>query len=295
MSIDRTPTSPLSAAADLFSSATYRDLASIHPIDAVERLRNIIPLAMNAGAETIGEAFDAAYEALLQEYRNEYIFKNTIVSKIIYGRHKPTTASAILELPLGRSFADVVIFNGTSTVYEIKTDLDTFARLPNQLKEYCTRVEFIYVVVSEKRIANASARLPEGVGLIALRSNGSLRVVREPTSNLDLMRADHIFKVLRQSEAINILNRYGLHPQSDNAVERWYEILRLFSELDVERAHKGAVDVLRARATKTRKIASHSSLPKSARALAYSATLSDVGAKRLASRFALPIAALRNN
>jgi hypothetical protein len=274
----------------LFSSATYRSLASQRPFEAMERLRKVFPLAAGSGAKSIADAFDIAYETLLHSYRNEYVFKNAIVSKIVFGRHRPSTASAILELALGRSIADVAVFNGTSTVYEVKTDLDSFTRLTSQLQDYRTRVEMVYVVVSERRAASATRQIPEGVGLIALRRQGSLSVIRPAVSNLDQMRADHIFGTLRQSEVADILSRHGLYATAEDPDSRWHELRALFSKLDIALAHTGAVNAFRARGDLARTIATHPSLPQSTRALVYSTQLSGVAMRRLASRLEEPIA-----
>lgn len=273
----------------IFSSATYRGLASQRPLEAMERLRRVFPLADPSGPRSIADAFDIAYEILLRNYRNEYVFKNAIVSKVVFGRHKPSTASAILELPLGRSIADVAVFNGTSTVYEIKTDLDSFARLASQIGDYRTRVELVYVVVSEQRAPSAERHLPDGVGLLALRRHGSLSVVRPATSNLEHMRADHIFGTLRQSEVAEILNLHGLQTTANDPINQWHELRDLFSGLDVAKAHKGAIHAFRARGQVAHEIATHPLLPISTRALVYSTPLSGAARRRLVSRLAAPL------
>ncbi|TFD00497.1 hypothetical protein E3T28_08185 [Cryobacterium sinapicolor] len=256
----------------------------------MERLQKVFPLAVDSGVRSIADAFDIAYEILLCNYRNEYVFKNAIVSKIVFGRHKPSTASAILELPLGRSIADVAVFNGTSTVYEIKTDLDSFARLTSQLRDYRTRVEMVNVVVSERRAASAERHIPEGVGLLALRRHGSLSVIRPAISNLDQMRSEHIFGALRQGEVADILRHHGLQATAANdPVSQWHELRDLFSELDIAQAHKGAIEAFRARGQSAHEIATHPSLPKSTRALVYSTPLSRVAMRRLVSRLAEPL------
>jgi hypothetical protein len=178
----------LANVASVLSSATLRSLSSLQPMDALTRLARTLPVATAAGARTIGDMFDAAYDTLQRDYRNEYVFKNAVVSKIVFGRHRPTTASALLELSLGDSYADVAIMNGTSTVYKIKTDLDSFARLPSQLANYQTRVEHVHVVVSDRRAAAAERHVPDGVGLIALLRGGSLRTIRDSASRRGVRR-----------------------------------------------------------------------------------------------------------
>ena len=68
---------------------------------------------------------DSLYSEFKKNYKCEYVYKNTIVNKILLGRHSLNTSTLISELNVGKSKADIVIFNGTSTVYEIKTELDS--------------------------------------------------------------------------------------------------------------------------------------------------------------------------
>lgn len=274
--------------AAVLSSATFRSLSSQQPLDAMTRLARIAPSAASAGARTVADVFNAAYAMLRRDYRNEYVFKNAIVSNIVFGRHRPTTASAILELPVGSSFADVAVFNGTSSVYEIKTDLDSFARLESQITDYSSRVEFVHVVVSDARAGAAERHVPEHVGLLALRRNGSFTRVRPAQSNRTRLRSDHIFGMLRRAEAEHVVGAAALSTVEDPA-QRWETLRTAFAALEPETAHRGAVDELRARGMQAAPVATHADLPTSARALAYSASLSRTAGERLLSRMQQPI------
>ena len=85
---------------------------------------------------TLKELFEKAYKKLLKTYRNEYVFKNAIAKKILLGRHSINSSILFTEFRVETSKADVVIFNGTTHVYEIKTELDTTERLENQIANY---------------------------------------------------------------------------------------------------------------------------------------------------------------
>lgn len=286
---EMTTAASVAHASAVLSSATFRSLAAAQPLEAMARLARIVPVAYASGARTIGGMFDAAYQSLQREYRNEYVFKNAVVSKVVFGRHKPTTASAILELPLGTSFADVVVFNGTSTVYEIKTDLDSFSRLGTQLADYCTRAEFVNVVVSEERAEAAAEHVPEHVGVLALRRTGAIRTVRDATSNLHQIRADHLFGTLRRAEAIDVLASNDIVTDGPDPATRWAALRDGFATLDPAVAHAGAVAALRRRGMGAAAVASNATLPRSTRALAYSAVLSRTAGDRLLERLAAPI------
>lgn len=278
----------LTHVAAVLSSATFRNLSTQQPLDAMTRLARIAPAAAAGGARTMADVFNAAYATLRRDYRNEYVFKNAVVSSVVFGRHRPTTASAILELPVGASFADVAVFNGTSTVYEIKTDLDSFARLDSQVADYSTRVEFVNVVVSDARASAAERHVPAHVGLLALRRNGSFTQIRPPHSNRDRLRSDHIFGMLRRAEAECVVGAAALDTAGGPA-ERWEALRSAFAALDSTRAHSGAVTALRHRGMQAATVAAHADLPQSARALAYSAALSKTAGARLLKRMQQPI------
>lgn len=78
----------------------------------------------DATTKTNEVAIRELYELLLKTHRNEYVYKNTLLNRIVMGRHSPRTSTAFTEVPIGDSIADFLIINGKATVYEIKTDLD---------------------------------------------------------------------------------------------------------------------------------------------------------------------------
>jgi hypothetical protein len=239
------------------------------------------------GAASLGEAFDLAHRLLQQQYRAEYVYKNELISKIVFGRHSPKTASALLELRMGSSCADLVIVNGTSTTYEIKTDLDQFTRLRQQLEDYSTRTEFVYVVTSERRAEIAVAQVPRNVGVVAIRAGGALRTVKAAVANLDALQVDHMFQMLRTAEALHLLARvtgYELDVQPGYA---WPRMRELFADLPASIVHRGVVDELRARGIATGALTMAPGFPASLRALAYSTELSGVAAERLLERLTL--------
>ncbi len=56
----------------------------------------------------------------LKVYRNEYFYKNTILNKLLLGRHSINTTTALSEMPIGKSIADFILLNGKGVVDEIK-------------------------------------------------------------------------------------------------------------------------------------------------------------------------------
>jgi hypothetical protein len=273
-----------------FSSAVFKELAKPAPEEsAAYRIGSIARCATDE-TSSLASAFDQAFAFMVRDYRNEYVFKNSLVSKLVFGRHSPKTASALLELRVGNSWADLVVINGTSTTYEIKTDLDQFARLSSQLRDYEARSEFVNVVASDRRASSAEKILPSHVGVLALRPDGSLSTIRAAQSNLNRMTSDHLFSLLRTAEAAEILRKQRGYVLDVPSGEAWKRVRALFGELSVEEAHRGVVSQLRRRGRSGFNLVTDADFPVSLRALAYATELSAVGRQRLLERLRAPAA-----
>lgn len=274
----------------VFSTSVFGNLAAPQAGVAAERLRVLQDLEeANDALLTLGDAFDAALALLCRAYRNEYFFKNNLVSKIVLGRHSARTASALMEVPAGRSIADLVIFNGTSTAYEIKTDLDSFTRLPAQLDDYRSRFEHVNVVTSIERAPDAEKMTPEAVGIIGVRRSGSLSVVRPSRSGFSQLQQISIFQLLRQKEALDALQRTCGYEVDVPPGDVWARCQSLFAALPIEVAHEEALYQLKQRGMRGAALASLTGFPASLRALAYGAELTAAGRIRVASRLAAPM------
>jgi hypothetical protein len=268
-----------------FSPIVLKGLASSHLGDAAGRIARVAQFAPHSHA-SLGESFCALHNALFNSHRSEYVFKNQIVSKIVFGRHSPRTASALLELPMGQSVADVVILNGTTTVYEVKTDFDRFDRLATQLDDYADHVEHVNVVVSEKRAAAAERSIQPDIGILALRRSGALSVVRESSSNMPRLSTRRLYLMLRTGEAIDLLGRTTGYEPDVPSGHLWLRMRTLFEELPIQQAHREVISQLRKRGTSAAKLVSDDSFPPSMRALAYSSELSGAGVRRVRQRLA---------
>lgn len=154
--------------AGFFSRPNFRDLSFGAPASA------IVDYAREVKVQLLADAFDAAYEELWNNYRSEYIYKNELLSKIVFGRHSPKTASFLSEFRVANSIADAVIFNGTSTVYEIKTEYDSLDRLRAQIEDYRKVFDYSYVVTSKSRLKAVEAITPHNVGILFLSERGAI-------------------------------------------------------------------------------------------------------------------------
>ncbi|WP_141233407.1 sce7726 family protein [Lysobacter antibioticus] len=222
----------------------------------------------------IGPLFDEGFRELNNKYRCEYVYKAHIVNKLVFGRHSPRTASVQTELQVGKSVADIVVFNGTSTAYEIKTEFDTSRRLETQTADYLKVFDNVYVVTHPDLIRKYSDIVPDRVGVIALTARNRLSERKSAISNVDSVSSRSIFRIMRQSEYMEaVVNAYGEQPPIPNGVLfKHYEAL--FSKLKPRDAHAALVSAFRMRTTSVEMADYLSCLPASLRALGYATPLS---------------------
>lgn len=196
---------------------------------------------------TLAGLFESLYDFLKKNYRCEYVYKNALANKILLGRHSLATSTLLTELRVENSKADVVILNGTSCVYEIKTELDSLDRLKGQLSSYRKVFDKIYVVTHESQLGKLKRDLHSDVGILVLTERYRFHEAREAVSNKSNVDAASIFGCLRQSEYCDIIEReYGFVPDVPNT-KIYAECKKLFSRLDPVAAHDRMVDALKRR------------------------------------------------
>jgi len=187
---------------------------------------------------TLKDFFESSYKQLLKTYRNEYIFKNAIAQKILIGRHSINSSSLFTELRVETSKADIVIFNGTSHVYEIKTELDNFERLESQIENYKKVFEYVNVVSVESKIDEIKSLIDESVGIIILTDKYTLRTIRKAKSGLNRLNKEAMFNLLRKNEYLQIIQKfYNSVPDLPNT-KIYSACKELFIKLPIEIIHK---------------------------------------------------------
>lgn len=218
-------------------------------------------------------AFESAYAVLRQRYRSEYLYKNAIAQKILLGRHSLRTAMLVPELRVGTCRADIVVVNGTSTVYEIKSGLDNLERLGSQVNCYRQAFDRICVVTEQGNENRIAEIVDPAVGILVLTNRYSIKTVREARSNKSRVVPSTIFDLLREREYMQIIrNELGSCPDLPNGI-RYSACRELFQKISPERAHAGMVQALRNRAATPGFADFVNSLPRSLKAAGFGVRL----------------------
>ena len=112
------------------------------------------------------------------------------------------------EKSIGNSICDVMVVSDNLTGYEIKSDLDNYNRLNEQIIQYSRFFDYNYIVVSHKHLQSAQEKVPEFWGIISILED-KVNVVRKAKSNFRVSRRRQL-SILWKIELKNILIKNNL-------------------------------------------------------------------------------------
>lgn len=149
------------------------------------------------------------YNELRKKYRNEYIYKNTFINELLLDSYGIKETIAINEFSVGNSIADIVMFNGTSKAFEIKTELDSDKRLSGQLADYTKIFKECYIVTHESLIEKY-LKEDDSIGIIELIEKPRSLKMREirPAKVNSKIDPDTVMRSIRTNEYKNIIRHY---------------------------------------------------------------------------------------
>lgn len=172
-----------------------------------------------------GQLISEIYAHLGKQQRNEYFYMNTLMNKLLCGIHSVNTTSAFSQVRIEHSIADFVMINGEGRVYEIKSDLDNFDRLHDQLRDYFCAFNKVSVLTSiheqekVRMILSSFGDMGESAGIYVLSERSTIfnkERSREPKGYNELLDHASIFKLLRKREYIDVIQSYfGQVPKAD--------------------------------------------------------------------------------
>ncbi|WP_146047168.1 MULTISPECIES: sce7726 family protein [Pseudomonas syringae group] len=224
--------------------------------------------------KTVKDLLGFAFDSTRASYRNEYVYKTVIANRVVFGRYSPRTTAVSVEIPVGRSIADLATYNGTSTVYEIKTEMDSPRRLISQTPDYLKAFEYTYIVTHPKLAEKYANFCDSTVGVLSISNKDSLSIIKPAESNLSQLDPSIIFRMLRKEEFTSaIQNLTGEKLHLANGLVRSH-CQKLFESLDNITAHNIYLKAMKKRTTHKESIDFLYALPSFLRVLAYSTALS---------------------
>lgn len=135
---------------------------------------------------------------------------------LLQDQHRGDAGTIILEemgIWAGTARIDVAVVNGELTGFELKSERDTLARLPDQAEIYGLVFDRVYLVTTEKHLRKANVIIPSWWGSLVVRPHidGSLDITERRKGRLNPKIDPRILaKLLWREEALFILNKHGL-------------------------------------------------------------------------------------
>lgn len=154
------------------------------------------------------------YSILAVNYPNEYIYKNEFLNEWLISELGENKSKIFSEFRVGNSIADLAMFNGHSKIFEIKTEMDTDARLPLQLENYKKAFNEVFLIIPDSKLS-LYEKYNTNIGLITFNSakQNSFSLHREATINFEI-DAMSIMNILHTHEYKTIVNKHlGFLPE----------------------------------------------------------------------------------
>lgn len=195
------------------------------------------------------------YNELSKEYRNEYVYKNTFINELLIKSYGLKDTIAINEFRVGDSIADIVLFNGTSKAFEIKTELDSNKRLNGQLADYRKIFKESYVVTHEALI-DKYLKEDDSVGIIALEEHSrSLKMIEIRPAKVNLeINSETVIRSIRTNEYKGIIKQYYGELPTMNSFNMFDICSDLLAQIPKEDLNKLFIEQLKKRKSNTIKI-----------------------------------------
>lgn len=170
------------------------------------------------GIDTYFDYIKFTYDELRKKYRNEYVFKNTFINDFLIKKYGTINTIAINEFRIGNSIADMVLFNGTSKAFEIKTELDSNYRLKKQLSDYSKIFNECYIITHES-LLDKYLEVDERIGVIKVKEDTKalkMQEIRPAKKNYNI-DSEILIRSIRTSEYKAIIKKYfGVLPEMNS-------------------------------------------------------------------------------
>lgn len=170
----------------LFSANVIKDILSTNHSMDIQRLMQVLPFNID-DKYTFNDFFNDLYTLLKNNYQNEYIYKNEFLLALLQKEYK-TNHTFLQEVRIGKNIADMVVVNGKSIAYEIKTEYDSFVRLEAQLTSYLKVFDKIYMVISENHLEKLELLLTDKYNCVGIYifKNNKIKLYKKALENLSV-------------------------------------------------------------------------------------------------------------
>lgn len=235
------------ALAKVFSPGILRDLGRRGKSPRLARLLSEAHVADAAPQRThLSELFEHAFALTsCRSARHDYTYRAALVKRVLLGTHSLRSACMLWEFRASGCKADVVLLNGSSVAYEIKSERDSLARVQDQVRAYLRVFEKVNLVIGEAHLDRALDLIPEDVGLLTLTDQLRLRTIRHAQANVQRVSPIAIFESLTLSESERVLRELGVSVPVVPNTQRYSALLELFARQEGKDVHDAMVKTLK--------------------------------------------------
>ncbi len=233
----------------VFSRSVFTRMMKYDDFSAINLVCKTYDSDYIAKQATYGDYLDKMYLSLALKYRTEYVYKNSLLNKIV-STYRSRKITVFNEFKVGDSIADVATFNGKSCVYEIKTALDSPKRLASQTEDYLKFFQECYLVVPKEMVEDYAESTDERFGILTVNENRSVISIskyRAAATQMDNMDVDVLMRVLWIQEYESIIKRYFGQLPDVGYYEMYNTCKEMMRKIPVEKLSKMAVDIIKKR------------------------------------------------
>lgn len=132
---------------------------------------------------------------------------------------KTITTEISVNTTYGVKVVDVVVSNGHSIAFEIKSEVDTIKRLDSQVKGYSEIFDYVYLVYWKDKFNIIDIDLPENIGIIVAQWNNKKTKIK-----FDILKSAKVNRVANQrkiasllwkDELFYFLNKKNIYPKKN--------------------------------------------------------------------------------
>jgi hypothetical protein len=266
--------------AQIFSTANFKKI--VREEDYFDTFYRIDRYAKVKESTTNLQVIDQVYKSLLNNYKNEYVYKNILINKLLIKKYSLKNTIALNEFKIGNSIADFVLLNGEARVYEIKTELDGLDKLDKQLSDYEKFADKIYIVASSKHIPSLLMKYyNSNIGIVELTQRNALKTIKEAKKNTVTFKHDTLFKTLRKDEYISLIKSYFKFVPNVPNTQIFRECIKMSKKIDILEFQKLVVQKLKFRNISNPEVFKERQIPESLKHICYSLDFSDVEYQQL--------------
>ena len=182
------------------------------------------------GSWTLLDAFADAYDVLRRTYRNEYVYKNELISYASSTFARDAVPISELNISWFQGRVDFVVAEcDIAHAFELKTSLDSLARIESQSELGLQVFGSVSVVCAPEWTDRVRRRVSSAVGVLELQHEGSILVAQSATDNRDAVDNDAVFRCLRQVEYQETIARhFGTLPSRLTNIQREHHCREAF-------------------------------------------------------------------